>query len=111
MAMLSTSPDALADRASTLAASLQDLPADFSVVPTESQCGGGTMPKSAIPSMALRVLPHQISPDTLAQRLRMGSPPVTARIADHALVCDLRTVFPREDSQLAAALRSALGNA
>jgi L-seryl-tRNA(Ser) seleniumtransferase len=69
------------------------------------------MPKSAIPSMALRVLPHQISPDTLAQRLRMGSPPVTARIADHALVCDLRTVFPREDSQLAAALRSALGNA
>ena len=55
--------------------------------------------------------PHQISTDALAHRLRLGSPPVTARIADQALTCDLRTVFPREDSQLAAALRSALGEA
>ena len=111
MAMLSTTAEALADRAKAIASSLEDLPADFSVVPTESQCGGGTMPKSAIPSAALRVQPHQISTDALAHRLRLGSPPVTARITDKALTCDLRTVFPREDSQLAAALRSALGEA
>jgi L-seryl-tRNA(Ser) seleniumtransferase len=44
----------------------------------------------------------------LAARLRMGSPPVVARIADGRVVLDLRTVFPEQDDALADALRSAL---
>jgi L-seryl-tRNA(Ser) seleniumtransferase len=108
MAMLSAPAESLMERAHAILPALQGLPADFSVVPAESQCGGGTMPKSALPSAALRIAPHQLSPDSLAARLRTAPTPVIARITDHALVCDLRSVFPRDDQRLAAALRSAL---
>jgi len=38
------------------------------------------------------------------QRLRASDPPIIARIENGRLLLDLRTVFPEEEAELAAAL-------
>jgi L-seryl-tRNA(Ser) seleniumtransferase len=45
----------------------------------------------------------------MARRLRAGDPPVMARIADDALVLDLRTVAPEEEEALLSALVGVAG--
>ncbi|HVM12166.1 MAG TPA: hypothetical protein VM638_06810, partial [Actinomycetota bacterium] len=47
-------------------------------------------------------------PGRLAARLRQGTPPVFCRVADDAILLDLRTVMPGEDDLLIRALRYAL---
>jgi len=44
----------------------------------------------------------------LARRLRLGEPPVVARIDSDALLLDPRTVLPREEAALLRALSVAL---
>jgi L-seryl-tRNA(Ser) seleniumtransferase len=41
--------------------------------------------------------------------LRAADPPIIARIEDEKLVLDLRTVFPAEEDELAAALEALAG--
>ena len=43
-------------------------------------------------------------PGDRTDALRAASPPVLARVVDGQTVCDLRTVFPEQDSLLAKAL-------
>jgi L-seryl-tRNA(Ser) seleniumtransferase len=45
----------------------------------------------------------------LARRLRLGQPPVVARIEHERLLLDPRTVLPEEDVSLIAAVRAAFG--
>jgi L-seryl-tRNA(Ser) seleniumtransferase len=77
----------------------------------ESQVGGGSLPKTLIPSVTVDLLPKSGSVDDLAARLRRGSPPVVGYIAAGRLKLDLRTVFPRQDEALIAAVRAACGGA
>jgi L-seryl-tRNA(Ser) seleniumtransferase len=63
-----------------------------------SAMGGGTLPGVAIPSCGL-----SLSGDR-SRALRTASPPVIARVHEGRTVCDLRTVMPDQDTQLAAAL-------
>ncbi len=76
------------------------------VIDGRSTVGGGSLPGETLPTrlVALRVP----SADELAQRLRLGSPPVISRIENDALVLDLRTVLPSEDTALRQALEAAL---
>ncbi|MFT4546958.1 MAG: L-seryl-tRNA(Ser) seleniumtransferase [Verrucomicrobiales bacterium] len=66
-----------------------------------SRIGGGTMPKSTMPSVTLDLEPVGQSLNKLARRLRLGAIPVITYTSDSRLKIDLRTVFPRQDSQLA----------
>jgi L-seryl-tRNA(Ser) seleniumtransferase len=68
------------------------------VVECSSAMGGGTLPGVAIPSCGLSVAGDR------TPTLRKASPPVIARVHDGRTVCDLRTVLPDQDAQLAAAL-------
>jgi hypothetical protein len=43
----------------------------------------------------------------LAERLRKGKPPVVGYVAGQRFKIDLRTVFPRQDLELAEAIRKA----
>ena len=72
-----------------------------------SRCGGGTMPKSAIPSVTVDVRPTNLGVQALAQRLRDTTPPAIGYIAGDALRFDLRTVFPRQDEALCNAITTA----
>lgn len=106
LAMLKLPVDALRARAERIAASLGD-GVEAAVGSGESQVGGGSLPKTTIPSVTLDLLPKNGSVDDLAARLRRGSPPVVGYIADGRLKLDLRTVFPRQDETLIAAIRAA----
>jgi len=105
LAMLAATPEALRARAEALLASLPER-AGVAIVEGESRLGGGTMPRSSLPSIALEITPPPNLPVAkLARLLRDGDPPVIGHLADGKLRLDLRTVFPRQDATLAAAIR------
>jgi len=72
----------------------------------ESTVGGGSLPGETIASRA--VIVAAASPDRLLARLRAGSPAIVGRIADGAVVLDLRTVEPDDDEAVARALAAAI---
>jgi L-seryl-tRNA(Ser) seleniumtransferase len=74
----------------------------------QSAIGGGSGP-NVHPATALIALKHRnLSADELERKLRQCSPPVIARIADDLVLLDLRTVNPREETELLEAV-TALG--
>jgi L-seryl-tRNA(Ser) seleniumtransferase len=92
-------------RAEAIVEQLSELPAR--VGRCESQIGGGTLPRSVIPSVAVQLAPTGMRVAELAERLRRATPPVIGAISGGKLNLDLRTVFPDEDQELVAAVRSA----
>jgi len=80
----------------------------LSIAETTARTGGGTMPKSEIPSIAIRVEPRDLSVNQLAYRLRTGNPAVVGTVDDNMLNLDLRTVFAHQDETLANAISASL---
>ena len=76
----------------------------------KAQIGGGSLPRSVIPSVTLDLRPLNLSVTELAARLRAGSPPVVGFIANGSFKLDLRTVFPRQDEALFRAVHRAFEN-
>lgn len=106
--MLSTSVEELALRAENIVNELNELPAKISIGDGESRMGGGTMPKSAIPSKTIDILPDNLSLPKLAKRLRETDNPVMGYIAEEKFKIDLRTIFPRQDQILTKSIKESL---
>ena len=111
--MIRLSPGELLHRASHFAERLRDtLPAHVSIELGDgfSVIGGGSTPDQQLPTKLIALRSARLSPAALDERLRHSTAaiPVIARLADDRLLVDLRTVFPDEESALAAALASAL---
>jgi L-seryl-tRNA(Ser) seleniumtransferase len=68
------------------------------VVPTRSAIGGGSLPGQTLESWAVSV-PFR-SADEAAKELRLGDPPIVARIVDDAVLFDLRAVGLGDDGVL-----------
>ena len=100
--MLSMSVDEVRRRAGALLARLQEKAPDLTVriVDGSSAAGGGAAPTAEIPTALLRIEHRARGAQRLVERLRAGDPPVVARVADGALVVDLRTVAPEEEDAL-----------
>ena len=111
LTFLSTPVDQLRRRAESIVGRLpvDGLPAEIRIVEAISRTGGGTMPKSEIPSLALHLVPHTLPLGEFARRLRTGQPAVVGYTESDALHLNLRTVFPHQDEALAAAIVDALG--
>ncbi len=110
--LLSTTIQELEVRASVIANVLgkRDLP--ITVIETESSTGGGSLPGQTLPSRGLQIKPFgERTVDDMAFRLRMASPGVFGRIADDALILDLRSVLPEQDPQLIDVVGRTLANA
>ena len=75
------------------------------VTALSSALGGGSLPGETIPSFGLVV--EGRPPDPLLDRLRTGDPPVVAHVQGDAVLLDLRTVDPADDSRLSQAIRAA----
>ena len=76
----------------------------------QSMLGGGSTPQQTLPTTLIAFDRHAIAMEC---HLRASHPAVIARIEDDRLLIDLRTVHPREEESLAAALhaaRTAAGN-
>ena len=77
------------------------------VIDGSSAVGGGAAPTVEIPTALVRLRHPSHRAHDLARRLRLGTPAVVARVAEDALVLDLRTVDPEEEDALLAAVVAA----
>ncbi|MCX7704106.1 MAG: L-seryl-tRNA(Sec) selenium transferase [Planctomycetota bacterium] len=84
------------------------LPADFEIVESDAEIGGGSMAGVRVPSFALSVRPHSISEDDLSRRLRMYEPPVFVRTVRGSVLVDTKAVANKEVKTVASALTAAL---
>ena len=74
------------------------------LVDTVARCGGGTMPKAEIPSLALDLSPQDMRVGKFAELLRQQEVPVIGYTADERFRIDLRTVFPEQDEIVAESI-------
>jgi L-seryl-tRNA(Ser) seleniumtransferase len=72
----------------------------------DSVIGGGAAPSAVVPTALLSLSHRGMSADSLRTRLRDNHPPIIARVEDGRVLLDLRTVFPEQDANLAAAIAS-----
>jgi L-seryl-tRNA(Ser) seleniumtransferase len=108
--MLQAKPEELRRRAQRLVRRLQDAVPGCRVqaVQDVSQIGGGACPLRELPTWALELDPGLESASELERRLRLGRPPVVARIRNDRILLDMRTVLPWETAPLFQALRAVL---
>jgi L-seryl-tRNA(Ser) seleniumtransferase len=78
------------------------------VVDGRSMVGGGSLPEESLPTKLLAIGGSGVDVTSLARRLRLGEPPVVARVERDTLLLDPRTVDPADDTTFLAALRAAL---
>ncbi|MDR2444130.1 MAG: L-seryl-tRNA(Sec) selenium transferase [Deltaproteobacteria bacterium] len=109
LAMISATTDELEQKADRLLKAIGPLEG-FSLEssPSEAQTGGGSAPDQLLPSRAVVVTPHDGEPGALEEALRLGNPPVIARVFRNRLWLDVRTVREEEIEPLAEALRAAI---
>ncbi len=69
--------------------------------------GGGSLPEVAVPTVVLALQSKVFGESEFAARLRMGAPPVVARVQKGNVLLDLRTVFEREEEMLVQSIRAA----
>lgn len=81
---------------------------EVEVIDSTAFLGGGTLPNRGLESVAVAVRSAAVSDEELARRLRDGAPAVVGRLQNHRLLVDVRTVLPRQDEDLIAALGAAL---
>lgn len=79
-----------------------------SVVDGRTMVGGGSAPGQGIDGVIVRVAPQGTAANDLAAHLRQHDPPVIARVSDGAVLLDLCTVDPRDDTVVVAAVVQAL---
>ena len=107
LALLRTSEEGLRARATAIASRLADLPLKIAIGRGKAKTGGGTLPRSNVPSVTIAFLPKDSSLAEFAASLRESNPPVIGYIADNRFKLDLRTIFPQEDDIVIRAIRAA----
>jgi L-seryl-tRNA(Ser) seleniumtransferase len=105
LAMLTSSPESIRIRCNAIATDLARAGIEVNVVESEASVGAGAFPTTPIPSFAVS---FDNDAAELEQKLRLSDVPVIGRIADGALLLDLRSVQPRDDSSLLRAIENAL---
>jgi L-seryl-tRNA(Ser) seleniumtransferase len=96
--MLAADVSGLEERAIQVAGALTREGIAGRVVETSSPVGGGTFPGMELASRSVALL--DVDASALARALRMGQPAVVARIADGALLLDMRTVLPGQEHEV-----------
>jgi len=105
--MLRVSGDELRARAEKICAALEGSPVRATAGTGQAQIGGGTLPRSVLASVTLDLVHASIPPQEFAARLRDQAVPVIGYVARGTVKLDLRTIFPRQDAELIAAIRAA----
>ena len=103
-AMLAASSAELSARASALAAHV-DRALSPQVLETHAYVGGGSLPGTAVPSIALSLGPTGV--DDFARRARTGRPALVGRVESGRFLIDIRTIPPDRDGDVLAAVQRA----
>ncbi len=106
--LLGTSAENLKNRAERLAPQAAATPAirEAEAVADVTRFGWGTIPTQELPTWCVALRPAAMTVDRLAAALRTGTPSVVGRKKDDRFLLDLRSVLPRQDTQLLAALEA-----
>jgi L-seryl-tRNA(Ser) seleniumtransferase len=107
--MMRAGNDELRTRAERIVKALEGRPLQLRVATGRAQVGGGTLPRSALPSVTIEVSHPALGAQALAARLRQQPEPVIAYVGRGTLKLDLRTVFPHQDAAVVRALLAAGG--
>jgi L-seryl-tRNA(Ser) seleniumtransferase len=81
---------------------------EVEVVPCAGRVGSGAAPIRDLPGVGLRLHSPQKSSLELAASLRLGRPPVFARLHEDRLLLDLRTIEADQEADLVAVIRAVL---
>jgi len=100
--MIRAPAELIRERAERLLAKVPEI--DGEVIQGESVIGGGSTPEQPIPTWLIAIASDDVV--GLEAGLRRRTTPVIARIENDRLLLDLRTVFPEEEAELAAALQA-----
>ena len=106
--MLSINVKELEKRARKIEKNLSDLGTQVKVIDGVSQVGSGSVPTETVPTKLLSVTTTIPSSAHLARELRNSNPPIFARVQKEAVLFDLRTIQPNEDSIVRDALAKIL---
>jgi len=109
--MLTQPPEVIKKRAGKIRSSLKKHisgQADLKIVPDQSRAGGGSLPETDFPTYAVSIRPLHMSVNALEEKLRLGDPPVIARIQGDALLIDARTIQDKEIKVLVECLVAAV---
>ncbi len=98
---LSATPETLSKRGQKIIEQLCPSRLEIQLEETFVETGGGALPRSRIPSVALKIRMTGRRPQEIAAQLRRMDPPVIGYVADNRLCLDLRAVFPSQDKVLA----------
>lgn len=78
------------------------------VVPEASEVGGGALPGAALPTSVVALSWAGRSATALERRLRLGRPPIVARIRDERVLLDARTLMFEDPAEVARLVRAAV---
>jgi len=107
--MMRADIEGLRARAERIVAALNGRPLCLRVATSRAQIGGGTLPRSAMPSITIEVTHPTLGAQALAAQLRRQPEPVIAYVGRGSMKLDLRTVFPHQDAAVIRALLAASG--
>jgi L-seryl-tRNA(Ser) seleniumtransferase len=101
--MIRMTAEEIRGRAGRLLEELEGVRAEL--MPGRSVVGGGSTPEQSLDTWLIAIAPRNAA--VMERRLRAADPPVIARVEQERVLLDLRTVFPEEEAELAAAVRAA----
>ena len=112
LALLQISEDQLSARAAAICDQLSERCPGLHVTSGRGtgKTGGGTLPKSNLPSVTIDIVPKNSSLPDFAATLRAWNPPVIGYVAGDRFKLDLRTIFPHQDEAVIEAIRTACAN-
>jgi L-seryl-tRNA(Ser) seleniumtransferase len=102
--MMHASNDELRSRAERITAALEGRGLRLRVGDGRAQIGGGTLPRSVLPSVTIEVSHPTLGARAVAARLRDQPEPVIAYVGRGSVRLDLRTIFPHQDASVIHAL-------
>jgi L-seryl-tRNA(Ser) seleniumtransferase len=105
LSLLSTPLENLRQRAERIAPQIAATGvASVEIAASQASLEGEALPHQTLPSVCLVLTPLTVPVEGLASALRVGTPAVMGRMQDGKLMMDLRSVQPRDDLQLVAAV-------
>jgi L-seryl-tRNA(Ser) seleniumtransferase len=109
LALLQISEDELRARAAAICDQLSKRCSGLQIASGRgtAKTGGGTLPKSNLPSVTIDIVPKNSSLADFASTLRASNPPVIGYIAGDRFKLDLRTIFPHQDALVIQAISAA----
>ncbi|HJW38002.1 MAG TPA: L-seryl-tRNA(Sec) selenium transferase [Candidatus Udaeobacter sp.] len=108
LGLLQISEDELRARAAAICDQLSRRCSGLQIASGRStaKTGGGTLPKSNLPSVTIDIVPKNSSLADFAATLRAWNPPVIGYIAGDRFKLDLRTILPHQDVIVVEAIRT-----